>query len=140
MNTIVSHSLDDLDKVAAEIHKEARNVRFVALTGDLGAGKTTLVGELLKTFGIEDFNGSPTFSLVNEYVSKDNDSIYHFDFYRITNEIEVFDIGWEDYLSKKGAWCFVEWPERIENILPDHFLLVNIKQDSSSRIFEWKMF
>lgn len=126
--------------LAAEIIEKANEVRFIAFTGNLGAGKTTLIGEILKMLSKNDFNGSPTFSLVNEYISRSGELIYHFDFYRLRNENEAFDIGWEDYLQKENAWIFVEWPEKIENLLPEHFLHVNIKQDNSSRLFEWKMF
>lgn len=140
MNTIKSHSISDLPIVAGELIEQARDLRFIAFTGNLGAGKTTLIGEILKHFKINDYNGSPTFSLVNEYLTDQGENIYHFDFYRIKNENEAFDIGWEDYLQDEKAWIFVEWPEKIENILPEHFLHVNIKQDNSSRLFEWKKF
>ena len=140
MNTLLSNSLTDLPKLAAELVEKGIEVKFIAFTGNLGAGKTTLISEILKLLTNNDFNGSPTFSLVNEYVSKSESPIYHFDFYPIKNENEAFNIGWEDYLQKENAWIFVEWPEKIENILPEHFLHVNIKQDNSSRLFEWKMF
>lgn len=140
MNTIKSHSISDLPKIAGELIEHAKDLRFIAFTGNLGAGKTTLIGEILKHFKIYDFNGSPTFSLVNEYITDLGENIYHFDFYRIKDENEALDIGWEDYLQKEKAWIFVEWPQKIENILPEHFLHVNIKQDNSSRLFEWKKF
>lgn len=140
MNTLLSHSLSDLPELAVELIEKAKKVRFIAFTGNLGAGKTTLIGEILKMLTNNDFNGSPTFSLVNEYIAKTGELIYHFDFYRLRNENEAFDIGWEDYLQKENAWIFVEWPEKIENLLPEHFLHVNIKQDNSGRLFEWKMF
>jgi tRNA threonylcarbamoyladenosine biosynthesis protein TsaE len=140
LNTLLSHSLSDLPELAVELIEKAKKVRFIAFTGNLGAGKTTLIGEILKMLTNNDFNGSPTFSLVNEYIAKTGELIYHFDFYRLRNENEAFDIGWEDYLQKENAWIFVEWPEKIENLLPEHFLHVNIKQDNSGRLFEWKMF
>lgn len=140
MNPIVSRSLSDLDEVASQVLKEAKDVRVIALTGNLGAGKTTLVSEMIKALDAGDFAGSPTFSLVNEYSLKDNTAIYHFDFYRIKDEGEVLDIGWEDYITKPGAWVFIEWPQRIENLMPEHFLHVNILQEDSIRTFERKMF
>lgn len=140
MNTTVSYSLNDLAKLAPQLLDKAKNVRVIAFTGNLGAGKTTLIGEILKKLGITDFAGSPTFSLVNEYLSSENDPVYHFDFYRIKNESEILDIGWEDYLNKENAWIFIEWPEKIENLLPDNFLHVNIHQEALKRIFKWKMF
>ena len=132
--------MDDLGQHALKLLDIAKDVRFIAFKGNLGAGKTTLIGEILKALGINDFNGSPTFSLVNEYRSSSGEDLFHFDFYRIKDEIEALDIGWEEYLSKKNAWFFVEWPEKIENLLPEHFLLVNIQQDNGSRIFQLKMF
>jgi tRNA threonylcarbamoyladenosine biosynthesis protein TsaE len=140
LNTLVSHSLQDLNEVAEKLVDLAKDVRIIAFSGNLGAGKTTLIREILKTFAIEDFAGSPTFSLVNEYENENGSSIYHFDFYRIKEEDEALDIGWDEYLSKENAWLFLEWPEKIENLLPDHFLWVKIKHSSAQRTFEWKMF
>ena len=140
MNPISSQSLSDLSEVSAKLLEEAKDVKIIALTGNLGAGKTTLVGEMIKALDAGDFAGSPTFSLVNEYSLKDGTPVYHFDVYRIKDEYEILDIGWEEYISKKNAWVFIEWPERIENLLPEHFLHVNILQKDSIRTFERKMF
>jgi tRNA threonylcarbamoyladenosine biosynthesis protein TsaE len=84
---------------------------------EMGLGKTTLIKELVKQLGIDDVASSPTFSLVNEYFSEKNGTIYHFDFYRIEKEEEAYDIGIEDYFYS-NAWCFIEWPSVIENLLP----------------------
>lgn len=140
MKKIVSHSLNDLPEVAKFLIENAKDTRFIAFSGNLGAGKTTLIGEILKTLGVNEFNGSPTFSLLNEYLVEKNTPIYHFDFYRLNNEEEALDIGWEEYLQVEKAWIFVEWPEKIENLLPSNFLLVKIEQDLTNRIFELKMF
>lgn len=140
MNTIISRSLDDLSIVANQLLEEAKNVKVIALTGNLGAGKTTLVGEMIRILKAGEFAGSPTFSLVNEYNLKDGTPLYHFDFFRIKKESEVLDIGWEEYISKENAWVFIEWPERIENLLPEHFLHINILQEDSIRTFERKIF
>lgn len=83
----------------------------------MGAGKTTLIKEICKQLGVEDNISSPTFSLVNEYETKNGELAYHFDFYRITDEEEALDIGIEDYFYS-GNWCFIEWPENVENLLP----------------------
>ena len=88
----------------------------------------------------DEFLGSPTFSLVNEYIGKNAFPIFHFDFYRLKKEEEALDIGFEEYLQKEGSWVFVEWPERIENLLPEHFLLVDIKHEKLGRTIQWKMF
>lgn len=140
MNPISSQSLSDLSEVSTKLLEEAKDVKVIALTGNLGAGKTTLVGEMIKALDAGEFAGSPTFSLVNEYSLKDGSPVYHFDVYRIKDENEILDIGWEEYISEKDAWVFIEWPERIENLLPEHFLHVNILQKDSIRTFERKMF
>lgn len=140
MNTLASHSLDDLHLVADKLIKLANKHRVIAFTGNLGAGKTTLIREILAKLSISDFLGSPTFSLVNEYTNKNGETLFHFDFYRIKNEEEALDIGYNEYLEKKDTWVFIEWPERIENLLPEHFLLVNIQHDKMGRTFKWKMF
>ncbi len=99
-----------------------------AFYGQMGAGKTTLIAELCRALGVEDDEiSSPTFSLINEYRSSTTaELIYHFDLYRLKNLEEAFDIGAEDYFDS-GALCFLEWPERIEDILPDDTVKVNIK-------------
>ena len=135
-----SKSLDDLSEVAKSLIGSAKDVRRIAFKGNLGAGKTTLVGRILKELDCPDFNGSPTFSLVNEYISPIGQRIYHFDFYRINEEEEAFDIGWDEYLADEYAWLLIEWPERIENILPEHFLLVDIQVENGIRTFQQKLF
>lgn len=140
MGNLVSRSLDDLDQVAESLLEIGKELKVIAFTGNLGAGKTTLISRIINKLGISDFNGSPTFSLVNEYETPSQETIYHFDFYRINHEDEAQDIGWEEYLNKKDAWVLIEWPQRIENLLPEHFILVNIQVVDSTRIFEWKMF
>ena len=83
----------------------------------MGAGKTTLVKEICKVLNCIDTASSPTFSLVNEYKTTDNESVYHFDFYRIEDEEEALDIGIEDYLYSDN-WCLIEWPDNVKNLLP----------------------
>jgi tRNA threonylcarbamoyladenosine biosynthesis protein TsaE len=136
--SVISHSTEDLSSIAGQIIKAGQNVRVIAFTGELGAGKTTLIGNICKLLGVVDYRGSPPFSLVNEYELKKDSGIFHFDCYRIKNEIEILDIGWEDYLSQ-NKWIFIEWPEKVKNILPEHFLWVNIKVDSDKRRIDWKM-
>jgi len=111
-----NYSLQDLPKIASEIILSAKN-KTLLFYGQMGVGKTTLIKELCKSLGVLDNISSPTFSLVNEYQTANNDKVYHFDFYRIEDEEEAFDIGIEDYFDSKN-WCFVEWPENIENLLP----------------------
>ena len=111
-----NYSLQDLPKIASEIISSAKN-KTLLFYGQMGVGKTTLIKELCKSLGVLDNISSPTFSLVNEYQTAKNDKVYHFDFYRIEDEEEAYDIGIEDYFDSKN-WCFIEWPENIENLLP----------------------
>ena len=101
----------------------------------MGAGKTTLIKNLVKKLNIEDRVASPTFSLVNEYRSE-NENIFHFDFYRIEDETEAYDIGFEDYIDQDG-WKFIEWPQKIHNLIPlDHQKLELEKKDSKTRMLK----
>ena len=140
MKSHLNYTLEDIHLLANELIKMAFKSKVIAFTGNLGAGKTTLIRELLSVLSDEEFLGSPTFSLVNEYQSRDGEALYHFDFYRIKKEVEALDIGFEEYIQKQGAWVFIEWPERIENLLPEHFLLVDIKHEEIGRSIQWKMF
>ncbi|MCQ2309249.1 MAG: tRNA (adenosine(37)-N6)-threonylcarbamoyltransferase complex ATPase subunit type 1 TsaE [Bacteroidales bacterium] len=97
---------------------------IIAFYGPMGAGKTTLIKNLCHRMGVTDEVNSPTFALVNEYLTE-NDSIFHFDFYRIKRLEEVFDIGYEDYFYS-GHLCLLEWPELIDPLMPEHFIKVEI--------------
>jgi len=120
MKTIGPFSADELDQVANKLLVEFQKLdcKIWRFDGDMGAGKTTLITHLMKEMKVEDHVSSPTFSIVNEYLSDKEGTIYHFDFYRIEDEMEAFDIGTEEYLYS-GNWCFLEWAERIENLLPE---------------------
>jgi len=107
--------IQSIDEVAMELLANVKH-KTILFYGDMGAGKTTLISSLVKTLGGLDDVSSPTFSIVNEY-EVINDKVYHFDFYRIDNVTEVLDIGIEDYFYS-GHWIFIEWPEKIEEILP----------------------
>ena len=122
-------SLDELDRAAAFLCDNLGNHRIVALYGPMGAGKTTLVSAVARHLGSEDTVTSPTFSIVNGYDTADGDVIYHFDFYRLNRPEEAFDIGYEEYFFS-GALCLVEWPEKIEPLLPDDTLIVRITPTS----------
>lgn len=114
MNT--NYSISELNTVAKKILATVKN-KSLLFYGEMGVGKTTLIKELCRELGIEDVASSPTFSLVNEYHTSKNEIVYHFDFYRIEDENEAYDIGIEDYFYS-GAWCLIEWPQNIENLLP----------------------
>ena len=135
---MVNNSTEDLPLIAKQILDAGQRVKIIVFTGELGSGKTTLIGVICNLLGVKDYLGSPTFSLVNEYVIDKQSGIFHFDCYRLKNEIEILDIGWDDYLSQNN-WVFVEWPEKVKNLLPEHFLWVNIKVDGDRRRIDWKM-
>jgi tRNA threonylcarbamoyladenosine biosynthesis protein TsaE len=111
-----NYSLNDLSAIAQEVIKNA-NYKILLLEGEMGVGKTTLIKELVKQLGSNDNVSSPTFSLVNEYHSKNEEKIYHFDFYRINDEEEALDMGVEEYFYS-GEWCLIEWPNKIKNLVP----------------------
>ncbi len=125
---IIIPSLDALDAAAEEFVAVMGDETVYAFTGEMGAGKTTCINALCRALGVEDDpTGSPTFAIVNEYRSDTTaELIYHFDLYRIENLEQAFDIGVEDYLDS-GALCFIEWPDRIDDILPDDTVRVNIE-------------
>ena len=112
------HNIEELPSVAKEFINEMGGKRIFALYGEMGAGKTTFIKAVCEALGVTDVINSPTFAIVNEYKAKNGVPIFHFDFYRIRNIEEVFDLGYEEYFNS-NAICFIEWPELIENLLPD---------------------
>jgi tRNA threonylcarbamoyladenosine biosynthesis protein TsaE len=111
-----NYSLENLSEVAAELISSVKN-KTLLFYGQMGVGKTTLIKEICRQLDVLDKISSPTFSLVNEYQTSKKEKVFHFDFYRITNEEEALDIGIEEYLYNND-WCLIEWPENIENLLP----------------------
>lgn len=120
----LDYTLEDLGKIADQVLEKA-NSKYILFSGEMGAGKTTLIKEMVNQLGSQDKVTSPTFSLVNEYQGKETD-IYHFDFYRIEDENEAYDIGFEDYLDGKH-YVFIEWPEKIPNLWPEHYTLLKFE-------------
>lgn len=116
----------ELPQIAEQLIDAFAEERVILFYGEMGAGKTTLIKQLCKVLGVEEETTSPTFSIVNEYLSIHNKTIYHFDFYRIEEEAEVFDLGYEDYFYS-GNYCFIEWPEKIPNLLPEDVISVKIE-------------
>jgi len=120
-----AQSLEKLPEIAAEIISFAKNAHIFLFYGEMGAGKTTLIKSVCEYLGVIEPVTSPTFSIVNEYQGRDI-KIFHFDFYRLKNETEALDMGYEEYFYS-GAYCFIEWPEKIPNLLPEHYVRVKIE-------------
>lgn len=125
MTEILIHSLEELPSAAAAFLNARAGRNVFAFNGDMGAGKTTFIAEICRALKVVDEPASPTFSLINEYATECGDSIFHFDFYRLKSAAEAADIGAEDYLYS-GALCLIEWPQRVEEILPEDTVYVNI--------------
>lgn len=119
-----NYSLNELNTIAKEIIEVAKH-KVLLFNGDMGVGKTTLIKEICSVLGVNDVAHSPTFSLVNEYQTEKNETVYHFDFYRIEDEEEAYDIGVEDYFYSNN-WCFIEWPNNVKNLLPLDAVTVDI--------------
>lgn len=119
-------SLKSLDKVAGKLIDRFPDQHVFAFYGKMGAGKTTFIQAVCRYLGSRDNITSPSFALVNEYQTASGGPLYHLDFYRIKNIEEVFDLGYEDYFYS-GKYCLIEWPEKIEPLLPDKYVKVNIE-------------
>ncbi len=133
MRKIVINGVGDLDRAAREFLRLTDGVRIYAFYGSMGAGKTTFISALCRVLGVGDEVASPTFTIVNEYRAGNGRAVYHFDFYRIERLQEVLDIGYEEYMDSDGI-CLMEWPEKIEAILPEDTLRVHIaEQPDGSR-------
>ena len=115
----------DIEKSAIGFLKQNKGRKKFAFYGDMGAGKTTFITALCKELKAINLVSSPTFSIVNEYETESGELIYHFDFYRIKTPVELFDIGFEEYIANNN-WCFIEWPEKAEELLSDDFIKVTI--------------
>ena len=119
-------SLDGLKEVAEAVVESLDGRNVVAFCGAMGAGKTTLISAIMEHLGSEDTVTSPTFALVNQYNTSAGEAVYHFDFYRINRIEEVFDMGYEEYFYS-GNLCLIEWPELIEDLLPEDAMVVRIE-------------
>lgn len=131
-------NLSDIDRAATKFLEKIRDNRLVAFFAPMGAGKTTFTTALCRHLGVEDAICSPTFTIVNEYMTSEGETIYHFDFYRINRLSEAIDIGLDDYLYS-GNLCLMEWPENIEDLLPEDTLRVHIRVNpDESRTLSWE--
>jgi tRNA threonylcarbamoyladenosine biosynthesis protein TsaE len=126
---ILCKNESDLVPAAVQLLKAHPLSRVFAFYGKMGAGKTTLIKTLCQQLDVSDVVQSPSFSIVNEYKTTKGDSLFHFDFYRINKLDEVFDIGYEEYFYS-GSYCFIEWPERIEPLLPSDTVTVSISGET----------
>ena len=137
---IIIHSLKEVPEKTKEFLQllEESGEKKIAFSGKMGAGKTTFINELIKAMGAESEGSSPTFSIVDEHFAPNYGIINHFDFYRIENEEEVYDIGIEEYLSDE-SFCFMEWPEKVENVLSNQCLWVNLSESDGIRILEFDL-
>lgn len=135
MAEITIASLSDLPKVAQMLLEQLGGRNVVAFFAPMGAGKTTLISALMEHLGSQDTVTSPTFALVNQYYTAERQTVYHFDFYRINSIAEAFDMGYEEYFYS-GELCLVEWPEKVEQLLPDDTMVVQIEViDPTTRRF-----
>jgi tRNA threonylcarbamoyladenosine biosynthesis protein TsaE len=127
-----SVTLVDLTSIAKYIAERINACKIWLFRGEMGSGKTTLIKEICRAQGVTEVMSSPTFSIVNEYPSHDSGKIYHFDFYRIKNELEAIDIGIEEYFYS-GYPCLVEWPEKIPSLIPPSFAEVTIQVETNTK-------
>ena len=135
MISLIIKDIEHIREAAREFIENMGESRVFAFYGKMGAGKTTFVKAVCEELGVEDVITSPTFAIINEY--EGDETIYHFDFYRIKKLEEVYDMGYEDYFYS-GALCFIEWPELIEEILPDDAVRVSItEQADGSRLVQF---
>ncbi|OUC12606.1 MAG: tRNA (adenosine(37)-N6)-threonylcarbamoyltransferase complex ATPase subunit type 1 TsaE [Alkalinema sp. CACIAM 70d] len=132
-NSITINSINELGTVAESLLYFANGDRFFVFEGDMAAGKTTFIKAFCEAIGVKDVVSSPTFSIVNEYESPAG-AVYHFDFYRLKNLQEAYDIGYEEYFYS-NSYCLVEWPQKVEELLPEQYIKVsiNITGDSQRR-------
>lgn len=132
--TILIKDKKHLHAAARELLRQTGGKKIIAFYGPMGSGKTTIIKSICEILGATDIVTSPTFTLVNEYKTETGESLFHFDFYRIRKTEEVFDFGIEEYFSS-GSWCFMEWPELVEDILPEETVRIRITvTDDDQRI------
>lgn len=134
MKEIILNQLSQLPQIATQLLELAGDKKVFLFEAPMGAGKTTIIKELCKNLGATESITSPTFSIVNEYKGE-NGPIYHFDFYRLKNEQEAYDLGYEEYFYS-GNYCFVEWPQKINSLLPEDAFLIKIDLMDQTRLLK----
>ena len=133
--TFYANKLEELDEIAKVLLAIFGNQKKVVFFGEMGVGKTTLIKSICKALNVQDIVNSPTFSVVNEYHDRHGNSLYHFDFYRIKDKEELFDLGLEEYIYSDN-YCFIEWPEKAEGLLSDNFIQVQMTKNKECRIIK----
>jgi len=138
MEHIECEIINDLPAIACRLLEKHNGERIFALRGNMGAGKTTFMQSVVAALGSKNTVSSPTFSIVNEYVLDNGEFVYHFDFYRIKNLKEAIDIGFDEYLYS-GNYCFIEWAENVEDLLPEETvnIIISVSEDRQSRRFSF---
>lgn len=133
----IEFNLDEINEAAQKVlnHNPEKIILF---NGEMGAGKTTFIKSLCQNLGVENPTSSPTFSLVNEYQTTSNQLVYHFDVYRLKNQNEALDMGIDEYLYS-GNWCFIEWAEKIPDLIPENHSVITISVlNDGKRLLEMK--
>jgi tRNA threonylcarbamoyladenosine biosynthesis protein TsaE len=133
--TLFAENLEQLNSIARQILDYTSTHKKFAFYGEMGVGKTTLIKALSLQLGVTDVVSSPTFSIVNEYQADENVTIYHFDFYRIEDEKEAYDMGYEEYFFS-NAYCFIEWSEKIPNLIEEDMVQIKMSVEGNKRRIE----
>ena len=133
--TLFTENVEQLNSIAKQILDYTSTHKKFAFYGEMGVGKTTLIKALSLQLGVTDIVSSPTFSIVNEYQADENTKIYHFDFYRIEDENEAYDMGYEEYFFS-NAYCFIEWPEKIPNLIEEDMVQIKMSVAGNKRRIE----
>ena len=132
---IIVNCISELKSVALQLIKYKKNKNIICFYGEMGVGKTTFIKEICKNLLVDDNVSSPTFSIVNQYKTKQNKIVYHFDFYRLETEEEAYDMGYEEYFFQNDL-CLIEWPEKIEGLIPEDIIKVILTKKGEQRIIE----
>lgn len=132
---IIVNCISELKSVALQLIQYKKNKNIICFYGEMGVGKTTFIKEICKNLLVNDNVSSPTFSIVNQYKTKQNKIIYHFDFYRLETEEEAYDMGYEEYFFQNDL-CLIEWPEKIERLIPEDIIKVILTKKGEQRIIE----
>ncbi len=135
-NIIICNSINELPAIAEKLLSEFSDFRIFALFGNMGVGKTTFIKTLCGKLGVSDNACSPSFGIVHQYATENNTPVYHFDFYRIKKIEEAYDIGYEDYFFS-GNYCFIEWPEKVDELLPEDCIKIYMEESDNKRIIRY---